>query len=135
MAQCDRTRENPNGARSLPRSNCRFITTKLDKTYITGKLFRIIVISLVNANDVILLDSGLNCIYIISGDEATMIPDTFNNSSGVEFGELKSLVCDDLGNMIVIDSTTDMLKVIDIHGTLRGSLQVRSKLCTLVVCY
>ena len=64
-----------------------------------------------------------------------MIPDTFNNSSGVEFGELKSLVCDDLGNMIVIDSITDSIKVIDIHGTLLGSLQVRSKLCTLLVFY
>ena len=34
MAQYDR---NPNGAQSLPRSDCRFITTKLDKTYIIGK--------------------------------------------------------------------------------------------------
>ena len=72
-----------------------------------------------------MLDSGLNCIYIISGDEATMIPDTFNNTSGVEFRELKSLVCDDLGNMIVVDSATDQLQVFDIHGTRLGSLQVK----------
>ena len=34
LAQCHR---NPNSAQSLPTSDCRFITTKLDKTYITGK--------------------------------------------------------------------------------------------------
>ena len=54
-----------------------------------------------------------------------MIPDTFNNTSGVEFRELKSLVCDDLGNMIVVDSATDQLQVFDIHGTRLGSLQVK----------
>ena len=119
----DLARENPNGAESLPRSDCRFITTKLDKTYIAGKFCRIMSISL-NSPDVILLDSGLNCIYIISGDEATMIPDTFENT-GVEFAELKSLVCDDLGNMIVIDSANDQLQIIDIRGVLIGSVKVK----------
>ena len=73
----------------------------------------------------ILLDSGLNCIYILSGDEATMIPDTFDNTSGVDFGDLRSLVCDDLGNMIVVDSTSDQLQIIDIQGKLLGSVKVK----------
>ena len=53
-----------------------------------------------------------------------MIPDTDENS-GVEFGELKSLVCDDLGNMIVIDSANDQLQIFDIRGRLIGSVKVR----------
>ena len=53
-----------------------------------------------------------------------MIPDTDENS-GVKFGELKSLVCDDLGNMIVIDSANDQLQIIDIRGRLVGSVKVR----------
>ena len=77
-----------------------------------------------NRNNAILSDSGLNCIYIISGDEATMIPDTDENTV-VEFAELKSLVCDDLGNMIVIDSANDQLQIIDIRGRLMGSVKVK----------
>ena len=72
-----------------------------------------------------MLDSGLNYIYILSGDEATMIPDTFDNTSGVDFGDLRSLVCDDLGNMIVVDSTSDQLQIIDIQGKLLGSVKVK----------
>ena len=125
MAQCHRASEDPNGAQSLPRSDCRFITTKLDKTYIAGKFCRIMSISQLNSPDVILLDSGLNCIYIISGDEATMVPDTFDNTTGVEFGDLKSLVTDDLGTMIVVDSANDQLQIIDIHGKLLGCVKVK----------
>ena len=54
-----------------------------------------------------------------------MIPDTFDDTTGVEFKELKSLVCDDLGNMIVIDSASYQLQVIDIQGKLLGSLKVK----------
>ena len=54
-----------------------------------------------------------------------MIPNTFDHTSGVEFGELRSLVCDDLGNMIVIDSATNQLQVLDIHGKLLGELKVK----------
>ena len=75
-----------------------------------------------------MLDSGLNCIYIISGDEAMMIPDTFDNTTGVEFRDLKSLVCDDLGNMLVIDSGSDKLQIIDINGKLLGCVKVNLKL-------
>ena len=53
-----------------------------------------------------------------------MIPDTDENTV-VEFAELKSLVCDDLGNMIVIDSANDQLQIIDIRGRLMGSVKVK----------
>ena len=54
-----------------------------------------------------------------------MIPDTFDDTTGVEFKELKSLVCDDLGNMIVIDSASDQLQIIDIEGKLLGPVKVK----------
>ena len=54
-----------------------------------------------------------------------MIPDTFDNTSGVDFGDLRSLVCDDLGNMIVVDSASDQLQIIDIQGKLLGSVKVK----------
>ena len=53
-----------------------------------------------------------------------MIPDTDENTV-VKFAELKSLVCDDLGNMIVIDSANDQLQIIDIRGRLMGSVKVK----------
>ena len=77
-----------------------------------------------NLNNLILLDSGLNCIYILSGDEATMIPDTFD-TTGVEFGALTSLVCDDLGNMMVVDSASDQLRIFDIRGKMIGTVKVK----------
>ena len=79
--------------------------------------------TVINRN-AILLDSGLNCIYIISGDEATMIPDT-DQKTGVEFGDLRSLVVDDLGNMIVVDSASEQLQVFDIGGSLIGTVKVK----------
>ena len=58
-----------------------------------------------------LSDSGLNCIYVISGDYATLIPDE-DHHRGIEFQDPTSLVFDDLDNMIVVDRSPK-LKVID----------------------
>ena len=53
-----------------------------------------------------------------------MIPDTFD-TSGVEFGALTSLVCDDLGNMMVVDSASDQLRIFDIRGKMIGTVKVK----------
>ena len=53
-----------------------------------------------------------------------MIPDT-DEKTGVEFGDLRSLVVDDLGNMIVVDSASDQLQVFDIGGSLIGTVKVK----------
>ena len=69
------------------------------------------------------LDSGLNCVYVVSGTEASLIPDE-EDLSGLEFKAVTSLVCDDLGNMIVIDTSTEKLQILDKYGKYLGSVMV-----------
>ena len=58
------------------------------------------------------LDSGLNLGYVLNGDYGSLIPDE-EDQSGLEFRELSSIVFDSEGNMIVVDSRSDQLKVLD----------------------
>ena len=74
-------------------------------------------------------DSGLNCIYVISGDYATLIPDE-DFHRGIEFQDPTSLVFDDLDNMIVVDRSPK-LKVIDKERSYVGDIQV--KFITLIL--
>ena len=76
-----------------------------------------------------LSDSGLNCIYVISGDYATLIPDE-DFHRGIEFQDPTSLVFDDLDNMIVVDRSPK-LKVIDKERSYVGDIQV--KFITLIL--
>ena len=74
-------------------------------------------------------DSGLNCIYVISGDYATLIPDE-DSHRGIEFQGPTSLVFDDLDNMVVVDRSPK-LKVIDKERSYVGDIQV--KFITLIL--
>ena len=69
------------------------------------------------------LDSGLNLGYVVNGDCGSLIPDE-EDQSGLEFRELRELVFDSEGNMIVVESRSDQLKVLDKERRYIGVVKV-----------
>ena len=69
------------------------------------------------------LDTGLNLGYVLNGDCGSLIPDE-EDQSGLEFRELRELLFDSVGNMIVVDKRSEHLKVLDKDRRYIGDVKV-----------
>ena len=68
-------------------------------------------------------DSGLDCVYVINEDTASIFG---KEGEDLEFYGLNSLVVDDVGNMVVSDSLNHKLKVVSRHNEYLGLLKVKN---------
>jgi len=89
------------GAAAMPMSNCRFITKY--------------------GQDIYVLDSGLDCCYVVNGDYGSLIPDEEDGSRQL-LRKPSSLLFDSVGNMLVMDS--EGAKVISKDKRLIGRVKV-----------